>query len=352
VLSLQYFRQSVTQRRAKIPLESRTMSPAGVSGSASGGQLEEKIDLSAETNAKIKESESLAQAGNLQEALALLAALEKKCRVGNDNPSLIRVCKSSLELCHQVGDRDALLSTLKTLSTRRSQKSSAVRTLVQTALPWCVSEPYSPIEVTNEKEKEERDTLVNTLRDITDGKIFLERERAQLTRALASIQEREGNVAEAATVLQDVHVETYGSLSKREKVEFILEQMRLTLGAQDFIRAAIVAGKISRKHLAEEKMEDYKVQFFQLMTILHRHEKDAFELAKDYHSIYSTPSVQKEENSWMEALQAAVVFLLLSPYGNEQQDMLNRLSRDLNLEKLPACQYVILSPTGLFLTCG
>ena len=34
---------------------------------------------------------------------------------------------------------------------------------------------------------------------------------------------------EAADVLGEVHVETYGSLSKREKVEFILEQMRLTL---------------------------------------------------------------------------------------------------------------------------
>ena len=54
-------------------------------------------------------------------------------------------------------------------------------------------------------------------------------------------------MAAAADVLQDVHVETYGSLSKREKVEFILEQMRLTLGKKDYVRAAIVAGKINKK---------------------------------------------------------------------------------------------------------
>lgn len=138
--------------------------------------------------------------------------------------------------------------------------------------------------------------------------------------------------------MQEVHVETYGSLPKRDKVEFILEQMRLTLGKQDFIRAAIVAGKVSRKHLAEENMEEYKVKFFSLMTIYHRHDKDALELVKDYHAIYSTPHVLADDKKWMESFQSAVVFLALSPYGNEQQDMLNRINADPNLEKLPACK--------------
>ena len=145
----------------------------------------------------------------------------------------------------------------------------------------------------------------------------------------------------AADILQEVHVETYGSLSKKEKVEFILEQMRLTLGKQDFVRAAIVAGKINRKTLSEENMEEYKVNFFSLMTIYHRHSKDAFELAKDYHSIYLTPHILQDEAKWMAALQSTVVFLALSPYGNEQQDMLNRISLDAKLEELPAYQAAV-----------
>ena len=59
----------------------------------------------------------------------------------------------------------------------------------------------------------------------------------------------------AAEILQEVHVETYGSLSKKEKVEYILEQLRLTLAKKDYVRAAIVAGKINRKHLND--MPDY-----------------------------------------------------------------------------------------------
>ena len=48
------------------------------------------------------------------------------------------------------------------------------------------------------------------------------------TRLICRVQEQEGDIAGAADTLQDVHVETYGSLSKKDKVEFILEQMRLT----------------------------------------------------------------------------------------------------------------------------
>jgi hypothetical protein len=137
--------------------------------------------------------------------------------------------------------------------------------------------------------------------------------------------------------LQEVHVETYGSLSKKEKVEFILEQMRLTVLKQDFVRAAIVAGKVNRKHLAE--MDDYKVRFFTLLSTLHRHDKNALELVKDYHAVYTT-LVAQDDAAWKEALQAVVLFLALSPHGNEQQDILHRVSADPNVEKLPSCLYV------------
>jgi 26S proteasome regulatory subunit N5 len=163
------------------------MPSEGHSGSAAGGQLEEKVDLSAECDAKLPQAQALVESGQLREALALLAALEKRCRVGNDNTSLVRVCEASLQHCKDAGDEEALVATLQTLATRRSQKSSAVRALVHKALPWCLEEGYMPIAV-EPSQKEARDKLVVALRDITDGKIFLEAERARLTRALATIK--------------------------------------------------------------------------------------------------------------------------------------------------------------------
>lgn len=317
------------------------MASEGASGTASGGQLEEKVDLSTETESKLTQSASLVQAGQLREALALLAALEKRCRVGNDTDSLVKVCEASLQYCRDVGDEESLLSTLQTLATRRSQKSKAVKALLSKAIPWVLADQYTPISSSSDAEKESRDKLVVALRDITDGKIFLELERARLTRGLAAIKEQDGDVGGAADVLQEVHVETYGSLSKRDKVEFILEQMRLTLAKKDFVRAAIVAGKISRKHLKEENMEEYKVKFYTLIAINHRHDKDALELAKDYHAIYSTPHILKDDAKWTSALQSTVLFLALSPYSMDQQNMLNVISEDANLEKIPACDATI-----------
>ena len=141
--------------------------------------------------------------------------------------------------------------------------------------------------------------------------------------------------------MQEVHVETYGSLSKREKIEFILEQMRLTLGKKDFVRAAIVGNKINHKALHEEGMENEKIKFFTLMAEYHRHEKDALELSKDYHAIYLTSTVQAVEEQWAEALRATVLFLALSPYSREQVDLVNRIKADSNLEKMESCSIII-----------
>ena len=42
-------------------------------------------------------------------------------------------------------------------------------------------------------------------------------------------------------------METYGALDKKEKTDFILEQVRLTLLKKDYVRALIQSRKINRK---------------------------------------------------------------------------------------------------------
>lgn len=339
-------------------------SAAQSSGKASGGQLEERIDLSVETAAKISQATELVANNNssssgLQDALALLAAHEKRCRLGNDNPSLVKVCEASLELCHQLGDHEALLSTLKTLSTRRSQKSKAIAALVAKCLPWVVdvdADGFTPLPLidTNSNDniievaRSHRDALVEELRNITDGKMYLEAERARLTRTVAILKESAGDIAGAADVLQEVHVETYGSISKREKIEFILEQMRLTLLKKDYVRAYIVSNKIKRPNLEEEGMSALKIKFYTLLTNYYNHEKDAFQLAKCYHAIYSTPSIHENEDNtdeslWKEALRNTVVFLCLAEYSNEVKDMMERIHLDVKLEKLIECKEILRS---------
>lgn len=84
--------------------------------------------------------------------------------------------------------------------------------------------------------------LLETLRTVTEGKIFVEVERARLTRTLVTIKEAEGKTTEACDILQEVQVETIGAMDKREKTSYILDQMRLCLakgGAPQFTCAPL-----------------------------------------------------------------------------------------------------------------
>lgn len=59
--------------------------------------------------------------------------------------------------------------------------------------------------------------------------------------------------SEAASVLQELQVETYGSMEKREKVEYLLEQIRLCLAKRDFVRMQIISKKVSVKFFEDNK---------------------------------------------------------------------------------------------------
>lgn len=56
-------------------------------------------------------------------------------------------------------------------------------------------------------------------RTITAGKIYVEVERARLTHKLSLMKEKEGDISEAATILQELQVETFGSMDRKEKVK-------------------------------------------------------------------------------------------------------------------------------------
>ncbi|CAN0330816.1 unnamed protein product [Ascophyllum nodosum] len=297
-----------------------------------GDRLEERKDFTSEVTVKIPEAKKLAQGGKLAEGLEIIMSLERLCRVGNDFANLKEVILTAVRLCKEVEDWAQLNTTLTLLSKRRGQHSRTVTAMVQEAMGWLDEAP----------DKEKRVALLVALRDITDGKIYVEAERAKLTRMLAAVKEKDGDIAGAAEVLQEVHAETYGALSKKEKADFILEQIRLTLAKKDYVRALIQSRKINRKVLLDDDMQDIKIRFYQLMVEYDTHEKATFDLCQDFHSIYSTPSVKEgDDGGWKEYLRAAVLFLVLSPNSNHQQDMLFRVAQYKQLEELPAYKALV-----------
>lgn len=166
-----------------------------------------------------------------------------------------------VNVCHKHGDYKLLQEQLQALSRKHGLLKQAVVKMVQAAVPLVE-------ELSRGKDKQLRLEYLNTLLQVTEGKIYVEVERARLTRQLAHIKEHEEkNVAEAAEILQALQVETFGSMEKREKTDFILEQMRLNLARKDFVRAYLISKKISTKYFDTEgaAVDDLKLRYYELM---------------------------------------------------------------------------------------
>ncbi|XP_019613775.1 PREDICTED: 26S proteasome non-ATPase regulatory subunit 12-like [Branchiostoma belcheri] len=297
------------------------------SNMADEGRLPTKmeVDYSATVDEKLPICENLAKEGKLQEALDILLSLEKQTRTAADMHSTARILVKVVQLCFERNNWEALNENIILLSKRRSQLKQAITKMVQEAVTYVDKTPNMETKL----------KLIDTLRTVTEGKIYVEIERARLTRILAKIKEDEGNITEAANVLQDLQVETFGSMEKKEKVEFILEQMRLCLAKKDYIRTQIISKKINTKVFSEKDTEELKLKYYQLMVELDLHEGSYLQICKHYRAIYETDTVKENKEQWQQALKCVVLNLVLSPYDNEQSDLLHRVYEDKNLEEIP-----------------
>lgn len=108
-------------------------------------------------------------------------------------------------------------------------------------------------------DRETKEILLNTVRANTEGKVFVEVERARATRTLAAFKESDGSFKEAFELLQEVAVETFSSMERKEKYDFILEQMRLALITEQFNQAQIISRKINPKIFNNDLDEAFQV---------------------------------------------------------------------------------------------
>lgn len=84
-----------------------------------------------------------------------------------------------INLCYDKGNWEKLNTTLTTISKRHQQSRHAISAVIEKATEWIDKTPDQKTKV----------ALLSVLREITDGKIYLEAERARLTRQVAAIKE-------------------------------------------------------------------------------------------------------------------------------------------------------------------
>lgn len=289
-------------------------------------------DYSKETEEIIARADTMRQAGRVEEAVEEMLALEKKTRTASDGISTAKLLCKICSVYFDAKEMSKLREHIVLLSKKRGQLKRPITDMVHLAMGWL-----------DGLEKPVRLDLINTLSEVTDGKIFVEAEKARLTQMLATMKEEEGNVEEAANLMQEVQVEAFGGMERREKTEYILNQMRLVLLKKDYVRTQIISKKLNPKLLDAEDLQDLKIQYYEFMVKYWLHEKKFLEVCKCYLAIYNTPRVKADDAQWKAALTAHALYLILASYDNEQDDMLHRIDslEAKQLDKVPVFQRIV-----------
>lgn len=223
-------------------------------------------------------------------------------------------------------------------------------------------------------------SVIETLRTVTEGKIFVEVERARVTKTLSDIKKEQGDLKAATDTLCELQVETFGSMERREKVEFILAQVALCIEIGDWTQAGILSRKISTRYLArrpkktpeqlekekkerekkakatgqdvpepkEDDVTDLKLRYYEQQIMLAKHDAKYLEVCKHYRHVLDTEAVEEDPEklravsrpqpccaisvlltfSRRQVLQRIIYFIILAPHDNEQHDLLHRIHKD------------------------
>ncbi|KAH7565953.1 hypothetical protein JRO89_XS08G0046200 [Xanthoceras sorbifolium] len=286
--------------------------------------------------------------GNLEAQIDQLLNVEKQMRLAGEVAATKKAVTDILQLCFEAKDWKTLNEQILNLSKKRGQLKQAVTAMVQQAMQYIDETP----------DLDTRIELIKTLNNVSAGKIYVEIERARLIKKLAKIKEGQGLIAEAADLMQEVAVETFGAMAKTEKIAFILEQVRLCLDRQDYVRAQILSRKISprvfdvdtSKEKKKPKEGDSVVEeapadipsllelkriYYELMIRYYSHNNDYLEICRCYKAIYDIPYIKENTAQWIPVLRKICWYLVLAPHDPMQSSLLNSTLEDKNLSEIP-----------------
>ena len=178
---------------------------------------------------------------------------------------------------------------------------------------------------------------------------------------LSDMKKEQGDLNAAADILCELQVETFGSMERREKTEFILEQVALCIERGDWTQAGILSRKISTRYFArkpkqtpeqiekqkkereekekargpddpplekEDDVTDLKLRYYEQQITLAKHEDKYLDVCKHYRQVLDTESVEENPAQLHAVLQRVIYYIILAPHNNEQSDLLHRIHQD------------------------
>ena len=268
----------------------------------------------------------------------------------SDLATTSRLLIAIVTISKNAGDWNLLNDQVLLLSKKHAQLKQATTKMVQTVMGFLEETPSMEVKM----------SVIETLRTVTEGKvgrgsfatdgifanrlskIFVEVERARVTRILSNIKKTQGDLNSAADILCELQVETFGSMTRREKTEFILEQVSLCIERGDWTQAQILSRKINKRYFnrkpkksaeeieklkkeAEEKektrgsdeppmevdddVTDLKLRYFEQQITLANHDYNYLEVCKNYREVLDTEAVENNPEHLRAVCEPTSTFL-------------------------------------------
>ena len=142
--------------------------------------------------------------------------LEKQTRIACDTLSNARVLTAIIDFLFRKKDFKGLNEALVSLMKKHGLLKQSATKMIQHTISL-----LETLELGTDKLG-----LIDTLRQVMDGKIFVEVERARLTRVLSKIKEDKGEIVEAADILQELQVNILYKLTPFLILKLLIKRLK------------------------------------------------------------------------------------------------------------------------------
>lgn len=239
---------------------------------------------------------------------------EREARLSKDEEKIRQVFIRMIEMCKNESEE---LSLMKMLSRRKGQ--------LKIAFKWFVNHVFEMKQASfskNMTKEGEVDSFIlfcqSFLKGVIEGKMFLEKERMMVSSTLAQIYIERSNFKNAFDAVFDVPVETFGSVEEKDIIEFQLEQLRLSIVNEDWIRADICSKRIRKRYFAETKDKEREIKYNMCMSELHLGQKNYIEASRALLKV--SESLEANKNVVLSSF-----FIILAPISEDRTELINLL---------------------------
>lgn len=280
--------------------------------------LKAEKDFSATLNEQIPIIEQLP---DYKQAIDKYLVLEKQIRQSLDLPLSKRVLAKIVDTLVENNDWTYLDELITVLLKKHGQLKTSIQFMIQKVISH-----LDKLSNDNQLELDTKVKVIETIRTVTDKKIFVEVERAEVSKLLSEIYlTKKNNLDKATEILCDLQVETYSLMPFETKIEYILDQIKLTLQKKDYAQAKVLSRKILLKTLRGfDKADEYKAIYLNYLLEISKFERDYILIVKNSLLLVEIDLV-KESPEYKQLLVSIVYYVILSPYDNFQLDLIHKI---------------------------